>query len=102
MKRPGHDSTGLQNDVANLINACESCQSLQPSLPNDNEIKSSATYPMEKVAIDLFQHKNIHYLMMVDRYSGYLWIYHLRCLLRKQSLTNLIRGPRHSDIHTLY
>ena len=37
----------LKNDVTNMINACEKCQNLCPSLPDDNEITTIDVKPME-------------------------------------------------------
>ena len=68
-------------DVANVINKCDSCQTHWPSLVKDDKFKSSASYPMEKVAVDLFQHRSTHYLALVDRYLGYPWFHPLKQLL---------------------
>ena len=46
---------GIQNDIANVVNKCEGCQIYCTSLPQDNQIPTKAFYPMERVAVDLFQ-----------------------------------------------
>ena len=60
--------------MVNVINKCDLCQRYRPSLKSDDAIVTKAEYPMEKVAVDLFQWENSHFLVMVDRYSGYPWI----------------------------
>ena len=35
---------------------------------------------MEMISVDLFQSKGQHYLVTVDRFSGYIWVDRLRDL----------------------
>ena len=63
----------LKNDVSNLINSCEKCQCLRPKLPDDVQINTAAAKPVEKLSIDLFEIKNKHYFLIVDRFSGLPW-----------------------------
>ena len=44
---------------------------------------------MEWVVVDLFQCGNIHYLLMVNCYSGYPWIHKLKFLLSKAIIKKL-------------
>ena len=53
--------------------ACKQCQHLRPSLPNDVEINTTASKPMEKVSVDLFEIKYKHYILLVDRFSVLPW-----------------------------
>ena len=82
---------GLKNDVANVVNTCEACQIHRPSLPADKEMNTSAFYPMERVAVDLFECKNTHYLAMVDRFSGYPWIQRMRNI-SSEAVTDTLKG----------
>ena len=82
---------GMRNDIVNLINKCDLCQQFRPGLRNDNIIPTTASYPMERVAVDLFQHRNIHYLVMVDRYSGYPLIKKLVSLTGNKIIEQLKR-----------
>ena len=65
---------GLCNDIANCINKCEACQFHWVNLPNDIKVKTFANQLMEHVSINIFQSKNNHFLVMVDRFSRYPWI----------------------------
>ena len=71
---------GIRTDISTMVNKCEACQTTRASLPNDRLIHTTAEYPMERIAVDLFEFQNIHYLLMVDRYSGYPWIERLNNL----------------------
>ena len=70
----------MKNDLSNMINKCEECQALLPSLPNDHPIKTMAKEPMEKLSIDLFETKGKHYMLTIDHYSGMPWLKQLRLL----------------------
>ena len=61
----------LKNDLKQLIDRYVPCQRMRPSLPKEPIITTMAEYPMQKTSADLFQVGSVHYLVMVDRYSGY-------------------------------
>ena len=73
----------LKNDISNAINSCEQCQYLRPSLPTNIEVNTTARKPMEKVSVDLFEIKNKHYILLVDRFSGLPWFKTLQNLSTK-------------------
>ena len=66
---------GYSNDIRNMVKNCDECQKLQASQPREPiEQEGQLTcysFPMCEVGVDLFQHQGHHYLVMVDRYSGY-------------------------------
>lgn len=59
----------ISNDVANLVNNCDICQKLrknktkEPLKPHD-----IIDLPWHKIGMDLFEHGNEHYLLIVDYY----------------------------------
>lgn len=71
---------GMNNDIKAMISKCTSCQTLLPSLPKEPLIGSEAETPMHKVSVDLFENAGHHYLIMVDRFSGYPFYTLLRSL----------------------
>jgi hypothetical protein len=76
----------------NLINACDKCQNLRPSLkskPFQNLPKPSK--PMQTVSMDLYELKGIHYICMCDRYLFFCWVSHLTTL-RTVTVVKLING----------
>ena len=80
---------GLKNNIINAINKCEACQMHWPSLKKDTEISTNANYPMQQTAVDLFEYKNRHYMMMVDRYLGFPWVKWLHCLSSENVIETL-------------
>ena len=70
----------MKYNVAAVVEKCEECQVYQPTQPNDKPIVMTASSPMEKLSIDIFEFKGKHHLIVVDRYSGLLWIRTLRSL----------------------
>jgi transposase InsO family protein len=69
---------GMVNDVNTRVSGCMACVARLPSLPFEPVLPESALYPMEKVATDLFDLDAGSYLVMVDRFSGYPWVSHMR------------------------
>ena len=79
----------MKNDIKTVIDKCEPCQSLRPSLPVDNFIATTANDPMQEVSVDLFQIGNSHYLLLVDRFSGYPMLTRLRSLTSETVIERL-------------
>ena len=71
---------GISNDIKNMIESCDQCQLVRPSLPKDKLVETKASSPMEALSADLFQAVGKQYLVMVDRYSGFPWVSELRRL----------------------
>ena len=73
----------MNAEIANMVQDCDSCQRLRPS--QNAQAHPKATAPMHCVGLDLFQLSGKDYLVMVDRFSYYIWVHHLRPLLRPPS-----------------
>jgi len=56
------------------IEGCDACQELLPSLPSTPPKAGLASKPMEAVGLDLMESEGKHFLIMSDRYSGYVWV----------------------------
>ena len=66
----------MNNDIDQMIKKCPSCQELRPSLqklPMLQEQTFKESRPMESVSTDLFLHAGKDYLVLVDRYSDYIF-----------------------------
>ena len=67
---------GLDADIANYVNHCKTCtqhkakQAVQPMLPRD--VPDS---PWQELAADFFTHNHKEYLLIVDTFSKYPFIY---------------------------
>ena len=62
---------GMNNDIAQVVNKCESCQQLRPTQPNmtseTNLPSSHADFPMQAVGTDIFSFQGNDYLVLVNR-----------------------------------
>ncbi len=66
----------LKNDITQVCNSCQECKALAPAQqrepPNIAQMRPIAEmYPMSDTSSDLFEHEGKHYLVLVDRFSGY-------------------------------
>ena len=60
----------MTNDIRNKISSCEECVRFLPSQESEPVIPETASRPMEKVSVDLYDLKGRTFVAMVDRYSG--------------------------------
>lgn len=75
---------GLNADIKRMIDACQECQALRPSQAHEPlQPTAPASEPMQRVSTDLFQLHGCHYLLMVDRHSGFPWVAALASLTTK-------------------
>merc|ERR1712020_608356 len=59
-------------DIANEVSKCHECQERQPKQQKETLMRDPLpSYPFQEVASDLFQHGKGHYLIYVDRLSGW-------------------------------
>ena len=68
---------GMNNDIKQIVGRCEECQKYRASQPLEMELTSSASVPMQAVSMDLFSLHQKDYLVIVDRYSGFPWVFKL-------------------------
>ena len=72
---------GMTQAIDNMVRMCDKCQMLRPSLPvAPLQNHPEARFPMQEVGVDLFQIGDKHYLAVVDRYSGYPFVFFLQKL----------------------
>ena len=62
---------GINRDIRDLIEQCEKCQVTRPRQPREPLLQFSADQPMQQVSADLAECKGQHYLIAVDKYSGF-------------------------------
>jgi hypothetical protein len=83
---------GMSTKIADLINACDRCQNLRPSLKSEPlQIFPKLTERMQTVSMDLYKLKGIHYICMCDIYSFFCWVSHL-ATLRTVTVIKIING----------
>ena len=62
---------GMTNDIKKMVSGCEECLKLKPCQHMEPTIQTVATRPFESVSVDLGYLNGVHYLVLVDRYSGW-------------------------------
>ena len=66
---------GMSSEINMLVQDCELCRPFLPSQGKEPIIPGiSATGPMTDVGTDLFQIGHNHYIVMMDRYSGFPFV----------------------------
>ena len=68
----------MNADIANMINSCLACQELRQSQQEEPLLQTEASFPMQEVAMDLFDYEGQTWLAMVDKFSGYPFAHKLR------------------------
>ncbi len=67
---------GLSSDVKSTVRSCEECMKYGVSLPKEPMLKDEVPHRIfEEVATDLFEIKGKHFLIIMDRYSGWPEVY---------------------------
>ena len=80
----------MNADVEQTVKTCQICQQNLP-LPVDNSKKqgSTALYPMEMVSTDMFNYEGKDYLIVMDRFTGYIWTKQLKESVNGQSYRSI-------------
>ena len=68
---------GMSNEISQLVDSCEKCQTHANFQQKETLKPTFAKYPMEMHAADLAEHGRKNYLIHMDRFSNFLWIYPL-------------------------
>ena len=80
---------GLKNDIAQVVQNCQECVKHLPSLPKEPCIQTKAMRPFEAMSVDLGQLDGTHYLICVDRFSGWPMVAKLS-KLDTRDITNVL------------
>ena len=70
---------GISADIKNTISECIKCQYHRPSLAAEPEVSDpKPSQPFQEIATDLFEYNGRHYMVIVDRFSGWWEVYNMR------------------------
>ena len=69
---------GMSQDITQMIDNCETCQTHANVPPPETQRQTHALFPMDHVSSDLAEYNGKKYLVTADRYTGYLWADHLQ------------------------
>jgi transposase InsO family protein len=64
----------INADIKTMIDKCELCQRVRPSQSEPLQSYPESSGPMSSMSLDPFHHEGKHYLIMVDRYSGFPFV----------------------------
>lgn len=81
---------GMANEIKIAIAGCSACVELLPSQTTEPIQQEVASYQMEKVSTDLFEIDGHHFLLLVDRFSGYPFVARLKSLTTTAICTVLL------------
>ena len=68
----------MNKEIGDFVKFCERCQEVAPSKVKTPIKSESASHPMSDMGIDLFHWAGKTYVVMADRYSGFLFVEQLR------------------------
>ena len=82
---------GLSSEIETIVGNCEACRLHRPSLAEVKQDYAEAEYPMQAVSVDLFDNAGQDWLVMVDRFSNYIWTKRLTSVTTS-SVTNVLQS----------
>ena len=81
----------MSNDVKNIVSNCDACRTRLPAQAPLPLQVTVADAPMSHMGTDLFEIRGQHWLLLVDRFSGYLWAHRLTSTTA-QAIINQLRA----------
>ena len=68
---------GMRKDIINFQSNCQTCRTISPSLAREPlKATNLPERPFQNICSDLFELNGHHYLIVVDRFSGFIHIFH--------------------------
>ena len=98
---------GMRHDIESRVNACQPCQFTRPA--NDcTELTPDHQHPVpqgpwQDVSTDLFYYNSHNYILIVDHYSSYVFVYKLQGTTSRDIIEILMQlFAEHGSPATLY
>ena len=80
----------MKSIISDRVKTCEDCRRLLPSQPLDKfKNVDFANEPMEILCLDIFTVSPKNYLIIVDQYSKFFFVYHLKTLATEEVIKKL-------------
>ena len=81
---------GITEDVKNTVRNCNICQATRPSQQKETLLSHEVpSAPWEKIAIDIFELNNTHYLLCADYFSKFPIVRYIKSLHSKEVIDKL-------------
>ena len=85
----------MNTHIVQMVEKCSKCQTFRDIQKPEPVIQTVPEFPMDHVSIDAGEHEGKKYLVMADRFTGYLWAKHLKKLTSKDCIDTLNGWFRH-------
>ena len=83
--------SGMRNDIRQMITGCLVCRKHLPRQQKQKiQVTPETSHAMNTVAIDFFDYGGRKHLVMIDRFSGFPWVKHMRYTTLKDTTTTLL------------
>jgi hypothetical protein len=84
---------GINHDIKQTRINCKSCNKISPSQAQEPlQMLPSSDYPFQHICADAFQIGRSHYVVVVDRFSGWFLVYHVKTAVTSKHLINMFRS----------
>ncbi len=84
---------GLNEAIRQTRLSCEQCNKIAPSQPREPlKLISQAEYPFQQICMDAFEIAGRHYLALVDRFSGWLIVFHTKGHAQSKHVVDALRS----------
>ena len=88
---------GLNGSIAETRRNCKFCDTIAPSQPRQPlRPLPVSNYPFEFICADGFQLHGQHYLVVVDKYSGWLILFHFKGSVNARHIIDSLRSVFHT------
>ena len=83
---------GISKDIVNFRLGCQHCERITPSQRKEPMVITPLPeWPFQHICMDYYEFKNQTYLLVVDRYSGWLMVYHFKKEATSNRLVSICR-----------
>ncbi len=84
---------GLSSCIKNVRINCATCNRIAPSQARQPlQLMPAPLFPFQHVAVDAFELSGHHYLAVVDKYSGWIVVFHVKYSPTHQHIINSLRS----------
>jgi hypothetical protein len=84
---------GINNDIKQSRKNCKACDYIAPSQAQEPlQLIAPSVYPFQQICADAFEISGVYYVAVVDRFSGWILIYHFRTAITSQNVIRILRS----------
>ena len=88
---------GMNASIAEIRKNCRFCDSIAPTQPRQPlQPLPASEYPFQYVCADAFELHGHQYLVIVDKFSGWLNIFHFKVNIRSKHIVDALRSVFHT------